>query len=141
MSVPFFDLKIQNSKIRKEIDFAISAVVDSAHFILGKSIEPIDFVTILTVGVIGYYSVFFSLKYGRQLEEQRRELILPRPPCCPVFPGRAPRAWPLSRPSPAAAVAVKFEAQRKTLAAAAAAAAAELEPELAAAAAAAGSSG
>jgi len=38
MSVPFFDLKTQNSKIRKEIDAAISAVVDSAHFILGSNV-------------------------------------------------------------------------------------------------------
>lgn len=42
MSVPFFDLKIQNSKIRKEIDSAISAVVDSAHFILGTNVAELE---------------------------------------------------------------------------------------------------
>ncbi len=42
MSVPFFDLKIQNSKIRKEIDAAISAVVDSAHFILGSNVAELE---------------------------------------------------------------------------------------------------
>jgi len=42
MPVPFFDLKIQNSKIRKEIDAAISAVVDSAHFILGPNVAELE---------------------------------------------------------------------------------------------------
>jgi dTDP-4-amino-4,6-dideoxygalactose transaminase len=42
MSVPFFDLKIQNSKIRKEIDAAISNVVDSAHFILGPNVAELE---------------------------------------------------------------------------------------------------
>jgi dTDP-4-amino-4,6-dideoxygalactose transaminase len=42
MSVPFFDLKIQNSKIREEIDAAISAVVDSAHFILGANVAELE---------------------------------------------------------------------------------------------------
>jgi dTDP-4-amino-4,6-dideoxygalactose transaminase len=42
MPVQFFDLKIQNSKIRKEIDAAISAVVDSAHFILGPNVAELE---------------------------------------------------------------------------------------------------
>jgi dTDP-4-amino-4,6-dideoxygalactose transaminase len=42
MTVPFFDLKTQNSKIRKEIDAAISAVVDSAHFILGSNVAELE---------------------------------------------------------------------------------------------------
>ncbi|MFH1709635.1 MAG: DegT/DnrJ/EryC1/StrS family aminotransferase [bacterium] len=42
MPVPFFDLKIQNSNIRKEIDAAISAVVDSAHFILGTNVAELE---------------------------------------------------------------------------------------------------
>jgi dTDP-4-amino-4,6-dideoxygalactose transaminase len=45
MSVPFFDLKIQNSKIRKEIDAAIAAVVDSAHFILGPNVAELEMET------------------------------------------------------------------------------------------------
>jgi GAF domain-containing protein len=34
----------------------------------------LDFISLITVGIIGFTSVMFSLKYGRQLEEQRREL-------------------------------------------------------------------
>ena len=40
-------------------------------------------------------------------ERQQREEELPRP-CCPL-PWRAPRAWPLSRSSPAAAAAAAAE--------------------------------
>ena len=47
----------------------------TAHFVTGHSLELMDFISVLTVGVIGFVSVFFSLKYGRQLEEQRRELV------------------------------------------------------------------
>lgn len=46
-----------------------------AHFFTGKEVQWLDFISILTVGIIGFVSVFFSLKYGRQLEEQRRELL------------------------------------------------------------------
>ena len=46
----------------------------SANIILQKEFEFLDFVSISTAGVIGFASVYFSLKYGRQLEEQRREL-------------------------------------------------------------------
>jgi len=42
MSVQFFDLKIQNSKIRSEIDAAISNVVDGAHFILGSNVSDLE---------------------------------------------------------------------------------------------------
>jgi dTDP-4-amino-4,6-dideoxygalactose transaminase len=42
MSVPFFDLKIQNSRIRKEIDAAVSSVIDSAHFILGPNVAELE---------------------------------------------------------------------------------------------------
>lgn len=42
MSVQFFDLKLQNAKIRDEINAAISAVVDSAHFILGQNVTELE---------------------------------------------------------------------------------------------------
>src|SRR5258706_5704803 len=47
----------------------------TVHFVTNSSFTWLDFITILTVGVIGYVSVYFSLKYGRMLEEQRRELL------------------------------------------------------------------
>lgn len=46
----------------------------SANIILQKEFEFLDFVSVTTAGIIGFASVYFSLKYGRQLEEQRREL-------------------------------------------------------------------
>jgi len=47
----------------------------TVHVVTGLLFTWVDFITILTVGVIGYVSVYFSLKYGRMLEEQRRELL------------------------------------------------------------------
>jgi PAS domain S-box-containing protein len=47
----------------------------SANVVLNKSIGILEFLSILTVGVIGFAGVYFSLKYGRQFEEQNRELV------------------------------------------------------------------
>ncbi|MCX6138339.1 MAG: PAS domain S-box protein [Ignavibacteriales bacterium] len=52
----------------------IMVTIISANFFLNEVITWFDFISIITVGVIGFASVYFSLKYGRQLEEQRREL-------------------------------------------------------------------
>ncbi len=41
----------------------------------GERFRPLDFMSAMTVGVIGYISIFFLLKYGRILDEQRRELL------------------------------------------------------------------
>jgi PAS domain S-box-containing protein len=45
-----------------------------AHFSTGQQLTWLDFISVVTVGVIGYTNVIFSLKYGRQLEQQRKEL-------------------------------------------------------------------
>src|SRR6266849_4874981 len=47
----------------------------TVHFVTGSRFGWLDFISILTVGVIGFVSVYFSLKYGRMLDEQRRELL------------------------------------------------------------------
>jgi PAS domain S-box-containing protein len=47
----------------------------TTHFVSGYSLRWIDFISVVTVGVIGFFSVYFSLKYGRMLEDQRRELL------------------------------------------------------------------
>lgn len=52
----------------------IMVTIISANIILQKEFTFLDFISITTVGIIGFASVYFSLKYGRQLEEQRREL-------------------------------------------------------------------
>lgn len=46
----------------------------AANIMIKKEFGVLDFISILTAGTIGFASVYFSLKYGRQLEEQRREL-------------------------------------------------------------------
>jgi PAS domain S-box-containing protein len=46
-----------------------------AHFVTGSPFTWLDYISLLTVGVIGFVSVYFSLKYGRMMEEQRRELL------------------------------------------------------------------
>lgn len=46
----------------------------AANILLKKELGFLDFISIVTAGIIGFASVYFSLKYGRQLEEQRREL-------------------------------------------------------------------
>lgn len=52
----------------------IMVTIITANIILRREIGFLEFVSILTVGIIGFFSVYFSLKYGRQLEDQRREL-------------------------------------------------------------------
>ncbi len=46
-----------------------------ARMSLRQNLGTLDFISVITVGVIGYVSVYFSLKYGRSLEKQRRELL------------------------------------------------------------------
>ncbi len=53
----------------------IMITIITASIILNKIITWFDFISVVTVGVIGFASVYFSLKYGRQLEEQKRELV------------------------------------------------------------------
>lgn len=52
----------------------IMVTIISANILLQKELKFLDFIGIVTVGIIGFASVYFSLKYGRQLEEQRKEL-------------------------------------------------------------------
>ncbi len=47
----------------------------SAMAVTGQSPRLMDFISILTVGTIGFTSVYFSLQYSRQLDEQRRQLL------------------------------------------------------------------
>jgi PAS domain S-box-containing protein len=52
----------------------IMVTIISANILLNLVLTPFDFISIITVGIIGFASVYFSLKYGRQLETQKREL-------------------------------------------------------------------
>ena len=46
----------------------IMLTIISANILLQKELKFLDFIGIVTVGIIGFASVYFSLKYGRQLE-------------------------------------------------------------------------
>jgi PAS domain S-box-containing protein len=51
------------------------ATIISALAVTGQAVRLMDFISILTVGTIGFTSVYFSLQYSRQLDEQRRQLL------------------------------------------------------------------
>ncbi|MBI3192829.1 MAG: PAS domain S-box protein, partial [Ignavibacteriae bacterium] len=67
---------VEQSQIVTSTSVVVAMVtIAAAHFLAGEEIRWLDFVSIITVGIMGFLSVYFSLKYGRQLEEQRRELL------------------------------------------------------------------
>ena len=45
------------------------------RIVSGEPLSTIDFISVLTIGIFGYVSIFFALKYGRMLEAQRLELM------------------------------------------------------------------
>jgi PAS domain S-box-containing protein len=51
------------------------ATIITAMAVTGQSPRLMDFISILTVGTIGFTNVYFSLRYSRQLDEQRRQLL------------------------------------------------------------------
>jgi PAS domain S-box-containing protein len=51
------------------------ATIIIAMAVTGQSPRLMDFISILTVGTIGFTNVYFSLRYSRQLDEQRRQLL------------------------------------------------------------------
>jgi PAS domain S-box-containing protein len=53
----------------------MATIVSIRLFAVGKTIDWLLFGSIVTVGVFGFMNVFFTLKYGQQLEEQKRELL------------------------------------------------------------------
>jgi len=40
-----------------------------------QTVRPMDFFSIITVGIIGFTSVYFTLRYARQLDDKRRQLL------------------------------------------------------------------
>jgi PAS domain S-box-containing protein len=51
------------------------ATIVAVILLTGEALRWTDFISVLAVGLIGFFSVLFSLKYGRQLDEQRRQLL------------------------------------------------------------------
>ncbi len=51
------------------------ATIVTAMVVTGQPARLMDFISVLAVGTIGFTSVYFSLQYSRQLDEQRRQLL------------------------------------------------------------------
>ncbi|MFN0158287.1 MAG: PAS domain S-box protein, partial [Bacteroidota bacterium] len=51
------------------------ATIVASMFATNQEPRPMDFISVLTVGLIGYMSVYFSLTYSRQLDAQRKQLL------------------------------------------------------------------
>ena len=51
------------------------ATIVAAILLPGETLRWTDFISVLAVGLIGFFSVVFSLKYARQIDEQRRQLL------------------------------------------------------------------
>lgn len=51
------------------------ATIVTAMVVTGQQARLMDFISVLAVGTIGFTSVYFSLHYSRQLDEQRRQLL------------------------------------------------------------------
>jgi PAS domain S-box-containing protein len=67
---------VEQSQIVASTAVLVSMVtIVTAHIVTGAVFTWLDFISLMTVGIIGYVSVYFSLKYGRMLEDQRRELL------------------------------------------------------------------
>ncbi|MGA9116771.1 MAG: response regulator [Bacteroidota bacterium] len=53
---------------------SMSTIIASV-ILTGQEPRLMDFISILTIGLIGFVSVYFSLTYGRRMEEQQQELV------------------------------------------------------------------
>jgi PAS domain S-box-containing protein len=53
----------------------MATIVSIRLFAVGKTLDWLLFGSIITTGIFGFINVFFTLKYGQQLEEQKRELV------------------------------------------------------------------
>ncbi len=45
------------------------------YTVLGRELTYLLFVTVVVVGVFGFLSVFFTVRYGQKIEEQRRDML------------------------------------------------------------------
>jgi two-component system cell cycle sensor histidine kinase/response regulator CckA len=84
MKSPFFHIRafirrlgpVEQAQIVASTAVIVSmTTIISAMVATGQSPRLMDFISILTVGIIGFTSVYFSLSYSRQLDEQRRQLL------------------------------------------------------------------
>ena len=54
---------------------AMATIVSIRVFTYGNRLDWLLFGSVTSVGVLGFINVFFTLKYGQQMEEQKRELM------------------------------------------------------------------
>jgi PAS domain S-box-containing protein len=66
---------VEQAQVVASTSVVVSMItIISAIAATGQTFREMDFISILTIGLFGFTSVVFSLRYGRQMEEQRRYL-------------------------------------------------------------------
>ncbi len=73
--VESFGLVEQAQVVASTAVIVTMATIIAAILLTGETLRWTDFISVLAVGLIGFFSVVFSLKYARQLDEQRRQLL------------------------------------------------------------------
>ncbi len=67
---------VEQAQVVASTSVVVSMVtIVSAMAAIGQMPRLMDFISVLTVGLFGFTTVFFSLRYGRQLDAQRRHLL------------------------------------------------------------------
>ena len=67
---------VEQAQIVASTAVVVSMVtIVSAIAATGQVPRLMDFISVLTIGLFGFTSVMFSLRYGRQLDAQRRQLL------------------------------------------------------------------
>lgn len=73
--VESFGLVEQAQVVASTAVIVTMATIIAVILLTGETLRWTDFVSVLAVGLIGFFSVLFSLQYARQLDEQRRQLL------------------------------------------------------------------
>ena len=84
MKNPFYGIKrfirtlgpVEQAQVVASTAVIVSmATIITAMVLTQQAVRLMDFISILTIGIIGFTSVYFTLRYGRLLDEQRRQLF------------------------------------------------------------------
>jgi PAS domain S-box-containing protein len=67
---------VEQAQVVASTSVVVSMVtIVSAMAAIGQTPRLMDFISVLTVGLFGFTTVYFSLRYGRQIDAQRRHLL------------------------------------------------------------------
>jgi PAS domain S-box-containing protein len=70
-----FGLVEQSMVVSSTALIVTMATIVAAIVLTGETLRFTDFISVLAVGLIGFFSVLFSWKYARELDEQRGQLL------------------------------------------------------------------